>query len=66
METEDPDEALQILEQAFELIEEKQDECEGQLLLVLDDMAAFLCYPAIKSLLVREWVNLKHKRTWGW
>ena len=66
METEDPDEALEVLEQAFELIEEQQEECTGQLLLVLDDMAAFLCYNPIKSLLVREWVNLKHKRTWGW
>ena len=62
----DADEAHEKIQEAFEVLREKKDECDGQLLLVLDDMAAFLCYGPIKTTLTSEWVNLKHLRAYGW
>ena len=66
MEGNTSEEAHEVLLEAFEVLDTKHQECDGQLVLVLDDMAAFMCYPPIKALLVREWVNLKHKGIWGW
>jgi hypothetical protein len=60
------DEAKEKLEEAFDVLDEKKEECTGQLLLVLDDLTAFLCYNPIKKLLNSRWVNLKHQRAWGW
>ena len=62
----DADEAHEKIQEAFDVLREKKDECDGQLLLVLDDMAAFLCYGPIKTTLTSEWVNLKHLRAYGW
>ena len=67
METEDdPDEAFEVLEEAFHILDQKAYDCEGQLLLVLDDYTAFLCYNPIKTMLPARWLNLKHVPAWGW
>ena len=66
MKSNNSEEAHEVLLEAFEVLDTKHQECNGQLVLVLDDMAAYMCYNPIKTLLVREWVNLKHKGIWGW
>ena len=66
METEDdPDEAFARLQEAFAALEEHKDG-DKQMLLVLDDYTAFLCYNPIKTLMNSRWVNLKHLPAWGW